>query len=619
MSSTTRKAAKMGATEKSDKNRTSAKNSATPAGQPVQGKNPKKTPIDGEAIGWRVHELLKIKGAKERFQSEIQNWKRARDRQVEAEESWQQERDEYFGSPAATDSRMQEESAGAPFDGWRFEGFVVRKYDENGCRESTSMIFAWCPPHLSVRAEPGVHSPLSFCNCSEYAHPSKNPDRAVSLIEKYVVLAAFHDSCCPGVQKINPFPSEIELGDRSTYDGIAFEAVCGGVKNLHEADMPSVLSFLDDVKADLDLHLRLHAFVARKYRERKEFNASKPDLQYASDVVLTFLMPREVYYRERLERDPTYRTNSPSIEVMIYDSGDGKLSAGRPHFGATDSEIWSMLEDAYPGITSAFFRELIEWMIARQLIYQCDLKGAPIDTSTYDHSKDDDLDYRIGEKGMARLDRKASVSDLNKNVIDAHDSQASTTGGIRNVLAIETSESKRKPRIKRATMEPRIADHLAARPHDTAQETADAVRCSVGLVAESKAWKLNQRRLSEATISGCDPMAVSLNLESVNASGYAHGKQVRESREEAEAIDDEIDERQQELNTLIGEYEKANPSATTQEVARAVGCTSGVVESRNAAIKRLASEQEACSREDSPANGPATDHDTPPKQVRKQV
>jgi hypothetical protein len=72
-------------------------------------------------------------------------------------------------------------------------------------------------------------------------------------------------------------------------------------------------------------------------------------------------------------------------------------------------------------------------------------------------------------------------------------------------------QRKPKSRMKREVAEPLIAKHLKQRPHDTAQQVAAAVECSVGVVAESKAWKLNQERLKYSKQDGVDPKSAQQN------------------------------------------------------------------------------------------------------------
>ncbi|HUT58107.1 MAG TPA: hypothetical protein VNA25_09695 [Phycisphaerae bacterium] len=182
----------------------------------------------------------------------------------------------------------------------------------------------------------------------------------------------------------------------------------------------------------------------------------------------------------------------------------------------------------------------------------------------------------------------------------------------------------RRPRMRRGVAEPLIREHLLRRPHDTAEEVAEATGCSVGLVAESAAWKANQDRLKVAAKEGRDPKAVKLDLRTVNAAGGNIQTQKHAAEEDEEALDTEIDKREQDLGRQIGDYLKHHPDATPQEVARALCCTAGEVELRQAALEQLIADQAENAEEDGggkyiekkeglPQDG------KPPKRFRKRV
>ena len=183
--------------------------------------------------------------------------------------------------------------------------------------------------------------------------------------------------------------------------------------------------------------------------------------------------------------------------------------------------------------------------------------------------------------------------------------------------------AKKKARAKREVAESLILERLKRRPHDTAEEVAQAVRCSVGLVAESPAWQANQKRLKIAAKEGRDPKAVNLDPTVMNVAGGKWSGQMHEAHREKEIRDDEIDRRERELFQRIGDYQKEHPKAAPQEVARAVECTAGDVERRQAMLNRLAAEQAESQKEDGgkpcgdSAGTPAIGRQ-PQKWVRKQ-
>lgn len=205
-------------------------------------------PIDGAAIGWRVHELIGRPGAMQRFREVLLAWVDDRDQQHRVHDEWEQRREEHFRSSVARKKkRLLDEVAGPPGDGWRFEGRSLYREPRKGRRKWRGVFGVWCPPDLAADAEPPVDDPLSFCDCSDWPDPGGEPNRPLSLKEKYVVCAAFHDAFCLGADEINPWE---KLPDAQ--ESWAYMAVCGRVKDLHEADRPAVESFLADVAKDLE-------------------------------------------------------------------------------------------------------------------------------------------------------------------------------------------------------------------------------------------------------------------------------------------------------------------------------------------------------------------------------
>lgn len=187
---------------------------------------------------------------------------------------------------------------------------------------------------------------------------------------------------------------------------------------------------------------------------------------------------------------------------------------------------------------------------------------------------------------------------------------------------IAANASVRKPpkeRMKREVAEPLIAEHLTRRPHDTAAQVAEAVRCSVGVVATSKAWKMNQRRLKDSRKSGIDPKAVDLAYQQAG-----EWKDRTDRIPDGQSADpaDVAAEREQELFRRIGEYEKEHPGATAEEISRALrdlGCTAGDVERRQAELNRLIAQQSDNRQEDVDAEDPDTKRGARRKWVRKRL
>lgn len=201
----------------------------------------------------------------------------------------------------------------------------------------------------------------------------------------------------------------------------------------------------------------------------------------------------------------------------------------------------------------------------------------------------------------------------------------SVTGQSVNVAGEQIATNIAKPgsrpskgRLKREVAEPLIGQHLSQRPHDTAAQVAEAVGCSVGVVAESTAWKLNQRRLELARQQGCDPQAIRLDEKTVSAAGGSQRRQLHDHRQRAEDLVDALDAREQELFRRIGEYQGEHPNATPEEVASALGCTAGDVERRQAVLNQLVSEQADDQREDVDVDDPHTKRGARRKWVRRR-
>jgi hypothetical protein len=192
-------------------------------------------------------------------------------------------------------------------------------------------------------------------------------------------------------------------------------------------------------------------------------------------------------------------------------------------------------------------------------------------------------------------------------------------------VAAETAtgmdKPRRKGRIKRKAAEGLILQHLARRPHDTAEEVAAAAGCSVGLVAQSPGWRANRNRLQIAEKEGRDPRAVNLDTRAVTEDGGDEGGQVHAFQEDQEAQDAEIDACEKELFQRIGEFQAKHPDAAPKDIAQALGCAVGDVERRQAVLDRLLAEQSESAKEENGAErfGKRKDGKNRQKWVPKQV
>ncbi|UCE61591.1 MAG: hypothetical protein JSU63_07540 [Phycisphaerales bacterium] len=214
-------------------------------------------------------------------------------------------------------------------------------------------------------------------------------------------------------------------------------------------------------------------------------------------------------------------------------------------------------------------------------------------------------------------DRKRAIALIDERLMELADADDGGRGEAESQTLEHQGSSKK--RIKREVAHPLIATHLMKRPHDTAKEVARAVSCSIGVVSESPAWKMNRRRLQDAKRQGIDPTAVKLDEKTVNAVGGSRMTQLHDHRQQADKTDAELDRRDKELFARIGEFEKSHPQATTQQIAAGVGCTAGDVERRQATLNQLAAEQNQDHQEDIDVEDPLAKRGLRRKWGNKQV
>lgn len=167
---------------------------------------------------------------------------------------------------------------------------------------------------------------------------------------------------------------------------------------------------------------------------------------------------------------------------------------------------------------------------------------------------------------------------------------------------------KRTSPMPRGASAPLIAKHIASHPDDTAEQVRIAVGCSKTTVVASQAWKKNQTILRESKQPKAPPQAVLLNDRVVNADGGDGMSQTRAHREQMQAIDDDIDNR----DYRIGEFIKALPNATEEEIAAGAECSVEHVRLRDVELARLTAQQTADLKE-TPAD------DKKPRLNRKRV
>lgn len=203
----------------------------------------------------------------------------------------------------------------------------------------------------------------------------------------------------------------------------------------------------------------------------------------------------------------------------------------------------------------------------------------------------------VADDLMVLADR-LSLPDMDDRSTEAANAPVRHTGEV-------ASGGKRKTRTKPGAVEPRIAEHLARRPHDTVKEVVAAIGCgSVGTVAQSRPWKANQVRIKAAKQRGIDAMALPLK-DYLAPVGDDTGAGSRKHRDWVVEVDETMDAKQAEIDRQIDDYASTHPHAEPNEIARAVnkGVTAGYVEQRQATLARLKDQQQRSRAEDDPTEG----------------
>ncbi len=166
--------------------------------------------------------------------------KLAEDHQAEIakEIKWGMQRASHFEETVANDSRLQDEGAGPPEEGWEFQSHV-QHYENNH-----SIIQGWVPPELAHRPEISQILPLSR-------------DRALSLVEKYTIMAVIYECGRKGTEEL-PLWKWPDFNKEQTPHAmldakkcLSFEALSHRVTDLVPEDEEWLKTMLDDVEKDL--------------------------------------------------------------------------------------------------------------------------------------------------------------------------------------------------------------------------------------------------------------------------------------------------------------------------------------------------------------------------------
>lgn len=128
-----------------------------------------------------------------RFGGMINDWWGHRLRKHDEHIEWLQKLTDHY-KRFLKDERLQDENAGPPEKGWQFLRYDVEGdcIDVGSWDEDDGDIGAWTPSELWPENEPDTSLPLPLAN------------RLYSLAEKYVLLAAIHDTYCRRSPRLGP-------------------------------------------------------------------------------------------------------------------------------------------------------------------------------------------------------------------------------------------------------------------------------------------------------------------------------------------------------------------------------------------------------------------------------
>jgi hypothetical protein len=151
------------------------------------------------ALGSAVHGLIQRFDAMPRFREMVKGWVAQHEAEKARRAEWEERRRRHFMHAVIRSPRLRNRAKKPPEPDWVFETYSVpnlRAKDSDGSPRPVH-VTGWVPPDLSYTSKPPV-TPLL---------PLK-ADRALSLVEKYTLLAAIHDYACAGEEKINPWHNE---------------------------------------------------------------------------------------------------------------------------------------------------------------------------------------------------------------------------------------------------------------------------------------------------------------------------------------------------------------------------------------------------------------------------
>jgi hypothetical protein len=255
------------------------------------------------ALGSAVHELIQRFDAMPRFREMVKGWVAQHEEEEKTLADWQERRRRHFIHAVIRSPRLRNRAEGPPKRYWVFESYSVpnlRATEPDGSTRPVH-INGWVSPDLCYRSEPPVRPLLPL-----------KADRALSLVEKYALLAAIHDYACAGQEKINPWHNESPSAISKTPSlpwCLSLDFYRRGRRKLLPAvatkQEPVLRGFLADVEKDL-MESGGKAAPGATEDPRKPSKEAVPDVPPAATMSVTDLADRfgldAEALRKRLER-----------------------------------------------------------------------------------------------------------------------------------------------------------------------------------------------------------------------------------------------------------------------------------------------------------------------------
>jgi len=195
-----------------------------------------------------IYKVIQQYKAMPHFHEMVNKWAENREAEIDKLKTWNEQRRLHFEQTVARDSRLQDEKAGSPEEGWQFENHLqhTEKKTESGWQWRHKIIHGWVPRELSNSIKPEITLLLPLSR-----------DHELTLTEEYTVLAAVYDYGRKGTQEIPPWqwpgPDNWESPDAlsSAKKSLFFESLCDAVSRLEPCEEGWLRSNLDVVEEDV--------------------------------------------------------------------------------------------------------------------------------------------------------------------------------------------------------------------------------------------------------------------------------------------------------------------------------------------------------------------------------